>query len=97
MREQDFEAFNSGTTRGVDWLVTLTKELRKQLPVGDYILTHARMSYAILVHAIVLIAYVAVAPWFQKGYSGGGYLSVHQQAGDLIDWYNIQFYNRKLP
>ena len=28
-------------------------------------------------------------------WGGGGYLKVHSEVGDLIDWYNIQFYNRK--
>ena len=26
------------------WLVTFTTQLRSQLPAGDYIITHARMS-----------------------------------------------------
>jgi hypothetical protein len=40
----------------------------------------------------------AVAPWFEPGnkWGGGGYLKVHQSVGSSIDWYNIQFYNRKL-
>ncbi len=28
-------------------------------------------------------------------WGGGGYLKVNSEVGDLIDWYNIQFYNRK--
>merc|ERR1712110_316684 len=27
-------------------------------------------------------------------WKGGGYLRVHKEVGDLIDWYNIQFYNQ---
>jgi chitinase len=40
----------------------------------------------------------ALAPWFQPGgrWGGGGYLKVEQTVGSAIDWYNIQFYNRKL-
>jgi hypothetical protein len=26
-------------------------------------------------------------------YPSGGYRKVHQEVGDLIDWYNIQYYN----
>src|SRR5882762_6913070 len=39
----------------------------------------------------------ALAPWFQPGgrWGGGGYLKVEQTVGSAIDWYNIQFYNRK--
>lgn len=37
---QDFAAFDSGLAE--KWLITLTTELRKQLPQGQYILTHAR-------------------------------------------------------
>ncbi|KAJ6493539.1 glycoside hydrolase family 18 protein [Mycena vitilis] len=45
---------------------------------GTYILTHA-----------------PVAPWFSPTiWGGGGYLKVHASVGNLIDWYNIQFYNQ---
>ena len=38
---------------------------------------------------------VAVAPWFSPGkFGGGAYLTVDKNVGDLIDWYNVQFYNR---
>jgi len=74
---EDFSAFNGGTTKAVDWLVSFTKQLRSQLPAGQYIITHA-----------------PVAPWFEKGYQGGGYLAVDTAVGSLIDWYNIQFYNQ---
>lgn len=30
-----------------------------------------------------------------KGWGGGGYLMVDSVVGNLIDWYNVQFYNRK--
>ena len=46
---------------------------------GDYIVTHA-----------------PVAPWFSPGkYPNGAYLTVDQTVGNLIDWYNVQFYNRE--
>ncbi|KAI0029952.1 glycoside hydrolase family 18 protein [Vararia minispora EC-137] len=41
-----------------------------------------------------IITHAPVAPWFEKGYSGGGYLAVDSAVGSLIDWYNIQFYNQ---
>jgi len=34
---------------------------------------------------------------FGPNYKGGGYLQVHQMVGSLIDWYNVQFYNRQSP
>lgn len=37
----------------------------------------------------------ALAPWFSpKMWGGGGYLKVHKEVGSMIDWYNVQFYNR---
>ncbi|KZT18638.1 glycoside hydrolase family 18 protein [Neolentinus lepideus HHB14362 ss-1] len=75
---EDFNAFDAGDGSAENWLISFTTELRKQLPAGDYILTHA-----------------PVAPWFSAGHwGGGGYLKVDQSVGDLIDWYNIQFYNQ---
>ncbi|KAF9648685.1 glycoside hydrolase family 18 protein [Thelephora ganbajun] len=61
------------------WLVSFTRQLRVILPSSSgYILTHA-----------------PVAPWFSPGiYKHGAYLTVHREVGDLIDWYNIQFYNQ---
>ncbi|KAH8922440.1 glycoside hydrolase family 18 protein [Atractiella rhizophila] len=80
---EDFDAMNGGTAEA--WLITFTRELRNQLG-SDYIITHA-----------------PVAPWFTDNtdpsggkfvYPGGGYTRIHQEVGDLIDWYNIQFYNQ---
>ncbi|KAH8109501.1 chitinase [Phellopilus nigrolimitatus] len=48
------------------------------LPQGQYILTHAPL-----------------APWFStQGFKSGAYLTVNKNVGDMIDWYNIQFYNQ---
>ncbi|KAG7445582.1 glycoside hydrolase family 18 protein [Guyanagaster necrorhizus] len=61
-----------------EWLISFTSELRAYLPQDQYIVTHA-----------------PVAPWFTpNSYVGGAYTKVHQEVGDLIDWYNIQFYNQ---
>ncbi|KAF8588811.1 glycoside hydrolase family 18 protein [Ramaria rubella] len=75
---EDFNAINAGDGKAEAWLTSFTQQLRTQLPQGDFILTHA-----------------PVAPWFSPGLFGGGaYLTVDKNVGDLIDWYNIQFYNQ---
>ncbi|KAJ7768694.1 glycoside hydrolase family 18 protein [Mycena maculata] len=76
----DYEDFTAFESTGtaIPWLTTLTQVLRQQLPQGQYIITHA-----------------PVAPWFSPGlWPGNGYLGVDAAVGDLIDWYNIQFYNQ---
>ncbi|KAJ3557725.1 hypothetical protein NM688_g1316 [Phlebia brevispora] len=76
----DYEDFNAidDNEGGEEWLITFTQQLRSQLPQGEYIITHA-----------------PVAPWFEPNvWGGGGYLKVDQAVGDLIDWYNVQFYNQ---
>lgn len=59
---------------GEQWLITCTKAIRQILPKGQYILTHAPQ-----------------APYFIgfRVYPKGGYVTVHKEVGDLIDWYNI--------
>ncbi|KAI0311744.1 glycoside hydrolase family 18 protein [Amylostereum chailletii] len=74
---EDFTAFNNADGPAEPWLASFTKQLRAQLPAGDFILTHA-----------------PVAPWYSDAWSGGGYLAIDQAVGDLIDWYNVQFYNQ---
>ncbi|KAF8888123.1 glycoside hydrolase family 18 protein [Infundibulicybe gibba] len=75
---EDLDAFNSGSGQAENWLISFTKQLRVQLPQGKYILSHA-----------------PVAPWFQPNrWGGGGYLKIHQSVGNIIDWYNVQFYNQ---
>ncbi|KZT09935.1 glycoside hydrolase family 18 protein [Laetiporus sulphureus 93-53] len=75
---EDFTAINDGNG-AVAWLADFTTELRNQLPSPDYIITHA-----------------PVAPWFSNNsqFEGGAYLDVDEKVGDLIDWYNVQFYNQ---
>lgn len=73
---EDFGAFETGKAEA--WLISFTKQLRVQLPAGQYILTHAPVA-----------PWFTPNRW-----TGGGYLKVHQQVGSLIDWYNIQFYNQ---
>ncbi|KAI0033508.1 glycoside hydrolase superfamily [Vararia minispora EC-137] len=40
------------------------------------------------------ISHAPVAPWFTKDNYQGGYLTVDQAVGSMIDWYNVQFYNQ---
>jgi chitinase len=63
---------------GEQWLVDITVALRAKLP-SPYLITHAPQ-----------------APYFTgtSKYKNGGYLTVHQKAGSLIDFYAIQFYNQ---
>ncbi|KIP08831.1 glycoside hydrolase family 18 protein [Phlebiopsis gigantea 11061_1 CR5-6] len=75
---EDFNAFDGGTGSAENWLISFTTQLRTQLPVGDYILTHAPVA-------------PWFSPTF---WGGGGYLKVHNSVGSLIDWYNVQFYNQ---
>lgn len=66
------------SAQAVSWLVEFQTELRSLLP-SPYIISHA-----------------PVAPWFTSAsdYSDGAYVSIDQQVGDSIDFYNIQFYNQ---
>ncbi|WWD20162.1 hypothetical protein CI109_104638 [Kwoniella shandongensis] len=64
--------------KAVAWIVEFQRELRRLLP-SPYIISHA-----------------PVAPWFTSAadYSDGAYTAIHQQVGDTIDFYNVQFYNQ---
>ncbi|GAC93427.1 glycoside hydrolase [Pseudozyma hubeiensis SY62] len=42
-----------------------------------------------------IITHAPVAPWFNTQMYPNGYTTIHQQVGDLIDWYNVQFYNQE--
>ncbi|KAF9063841.1 glycoside hydrolase [Rhodocollybia butyracea] len=75
---EDFNAFNRKDGTAEAWLISFTTALRKVLPVGQYIVTHAPVS-----------------PWFiSELYGGFGYTYIDQKVGNLIDWYNVQFYNQ---
>ena len=43
-----------------------------------------------------IISHAPLAPWFTSGntYTNGAYVKVHEEVGDGIDWYNIQYYNQ---
>ncbi|EIN14309.1 glycoside hydrolase [Punctularia strigosozonata HHB-11173 SS5] len=75
---EDFNAVNAGDGKAETWLATFTRQLRTSLPQGQYIITHARKQVL-----------------FSPGkFGGGAYLTVDSDVGDLIDWYNVQFYNQ---
>ena len=42
-----------------------------------------------------IISHAPQAPYFDPVFGNGPYLSIDQQVGDLIDFYNIQFYNQQ--
>lgn len=79
---EDTPAFtNNGP--GETWLITLTQTLRSKLDslgATNAIITHAPQ-----------------APYFSNNHSlyiNGAYLTVNNQVGNLIQFYNIQFYNQ---
>ncbi|KAI0766598.1 glycoside hydrolase [Trametes elegans] len=78
---EDLDAMNRGDGAAEAWVTTFTKTLRQTLPQGQFILTHAPL-----------------APWLSPNaqFAAGAYLTVHKNVGQLIDWYNIQFYNQGL-
>ncbi|PIL26022.1 hypothetical protein GSI_11776 [Ganoderma sinense ZZ0214-1] len=75
---EELKLMQSNAGAAETWVSSFTQALRTHLPKGQYIVTHA-----------------PVGPWFEPKFCpGGGYLTVHKKVGDLIDWYNIQFYNQ---
>ena len=64
--------------KATQWLIDLTKSLRKELPAPDYIITHAPLA----------------PWFNTDIYKDGGYTRIHKEVGGLIDWYNVQFYNQ---
>jgi hypothetical protein len=41
---QDLDAINAGDGKGEAWIISFTKQLRIQLPQGQFLLTHARKA-----------------------------------------------------
>jgi len=75
---EDNDAMNQG--RAEAWLISFTQQLRKQLPREQgYIISHAPQ-----------------APYFlgKPNYPNGAYITIDQAVGNLIDFYNVQFYNQ---
>ena len=42
-----------------------------------------------------IITHAPVAPWFNSQMYPEGYTKIHNHVGNLIDWYNVQFYNQQ--
>jgi chitinase len=74
---EDMHAMNTGI--GEAWLITFQSELRRQLPAGQYLISHAPVA-----------PWFTSGP----NYPNGAYVAVHKQTGDGIDFYNMQFYNQ---
>ncbi|KAL1943054.1 hypothetical protein VTO73DRAFT_4725 [Trametes versicolor] len=78
---EDLDAMNKGDGKAEAWVSTFTTTLRKKLPKGQFILSHAPLAPWLSPNA---------------QFKAGAYLTVNKNVGSLIDWYNIQFYNQGL-
>jgi len=76
--EEAYYGYFDADQGGEEWLCSLTSTLNSNLDSTQYI-THAPQ-----------------APYFMGSpkYPLGGYTTVHKNCGDLISWYNVQFYNQ---
>ncbi|RPD64238.1 glycoside hydrolase [Lentinus tigrinus ALCF2SS1-6] len=72
---EDFTAMDKSDGSAEAWLATFTKQIRTQLPQGQFILTHAPVAPWFSVNNL---------------FAAGAYLKVDETVGDLIDWYNVQ-------
>ncbi|KAK0501349.1 hypothetical protein EDD18DRAFT_1328339 [Armillaria luteobubalina] len=91
----NFAAFDAGDGKGEQWLADFTTQLRVTLPKDSYILTHAHKRLALPYTLVHLNYSEVVSLWFSATHDGsGGDLKVHEIVGDMIDQYNVQFYNR---
>ncbi|EJD40485.1 glycoside hydrolase, partial [Auricularia subglabra TFB-10046 SS5] len=78
---EDSPSFEASTRDGENFVIQLTRTLREELPAEDgYIISHAPQA-----------PYFTTAP---ATYPNGAYRTIHQEVGDLIDFYNIQYYNQ---
>ncbi|KAI1792601.1 glycoside hydrolase [Ganoderma leucocontextum] len=78
---EDLQAMNKGDGAAEKWVTTFTQTLRKTLPTGQFILTHAPLA-------------PWLAP--NNQFAAGAYVTINKNVGSLIDWYNVQFYNQGL-
>ena len=68
---EDLTAMNKGDGKAEKWLTSFTQTLRKTLPKGQYILTHAPLA-------------PWLAP--NNQFKAGAYVKVNKDVGSLIDW-----------
>ncbi|PIL26071.1 hypothetical protein GSI_11825 [Ganoderma sinense ZZ0214-1] len=76
---EDLTAMNKGDGKAEKWVSDFTTTLRKTLPKGQYILSHAPLA-------------PWLAP--NNQFKAGAYVKINKNVGSLIDWYNVQFYNQ---
>ena len=65
---------NRGNGAAEKWVTTFTQTLRKTLPQGQYILTHAPLA-------------PWLAPNHQ--FAAGAYVTINKDVGSLIDWVRL--------
>ncbi|CDO78090.1 Glycoside Hydrolase Family 18 protein [Trametes cinnabarina] len=68
---EDFNAMDKSDGSAESWLATFTRQLRTQLPQGQFILSHAPVAPWFSVNNL---------------FAAGAYLKVDQTVGNLIDW-----------
>ena len=72
---EDLAAMNKGDGAAEKWVTTFTQTLRKTLPKGQFILTHAPLA-------------PWLAPNHQ--FAGGAYVTIHKNVGSLVDWVRLR-------
>lgn len=60
----------------------------------QWLITYTRTLRNALPSGQYFCTHAPVAPWFSPMYTAGAYRKVNEDVGDLIDWYNVQFYNQ---
>lgn len=60
----------------------------------QWLITYTQTLRNLLPAGQYFITHAPVAPWFSPIYTAGAYTKVNNEAGNDIDWYNVQFYNQ---
>lgn len=83
----------------VDFIFTISYAGANYIVCQANISSLTLVSYSAVAANSMLTERIALAPWFQPGgrWGGGGYLKVDSSVGSLVDFYNVQFYNREYP
>lgn len=76
---EDQQAFLDDPSTAIQWMVDITNAIAKTYS--------AQGKTAVITHA-------PQAPYFSPDFGNAPYLQVDAQVGDLIDFYNVQFYNQ---
>ena len=72
---EDLTAMNKGDGKAEKWVTSFTQTLRKTLPKGQYILTHAPLA-------------PWLAP--SNKFKAGAYVKINKDVGSLIDWVRLR-------